>query len=143
MAVMQARTSDILAGLTDREIDAMVELMLLAAFADGSLDQAESAVIKRSLLGVEALWLSHTDLEERMAKAKDRIKEEGREVRLSRLRTLLAWPEQRLVALQLAIRIVEADGVVQGSERELLLQAAEALGVRDDVASRLGVGPIA
>ncbi len=139
---MEANVAEVLAALTDQEIDAMVEVMLLAAFADGSLDEAEAAVIKRSLLGVDAPWLNHIDLEDRMARAKRRIDEEERQTRLSKLRTMLPWPEQRFVAVKLSIRIVEADGLIQSSERELILQAAEALGVRDDVVSEL-VGRIA
>jgi uncharacterized tellurite resistance protein B-like protein len=134
---MEAQASKVLAALTDPEIDAMIEVMLLAAFADGSIDQAESAVIKQSLLVVDDLWLNHIDLEDRMARAKRRIDEESRDARLSKLRTMLPWPEQRLVALKLAIRIAEADGVVHSGEREVILQAAEALGVRSDVASEL------
>lgn len=136
---MEKRASDILAGLTERETDAMVEILLLAALADGSLAQAESAVIKRALLSVDELWLNHIDLENRMVAARLRIDAESREARLATLRTMLPWPEQRALALKLAIQIVEADGVVQSSERELIMEAAQALGVQGDIAAKFTV----
>lgn len=117
----------------------MVEILLLAALADGSLAQAESAVIKRALLSVDELWLNHIDLENRMVEARLRIDAESREARLSKLRTMLPWPEQRALALKLAIQIVEADGVVQSSERELIMEAAQALGVQGDIAAKFTV----
>lgn len=130
---MEARTSEILSGLTDSETDAMIEVLLLAAFADGTLDEAETSTIKRALLTVDEFWLSPVDLERRMDEAKRRIEVESRETRLSTLRGMLPWPEQRVLALKLAIRVVAADGIVQGGERELILQAAEALGVRGEI----------
>ncbi|HMA97273.1 MAG TPA: TerB family tellurite resistance protein [Polyangiaceae bacterium] len=133
---MEKRPADILAGLTEPETDALVEILLLAALADGALAQAESAVIKRALLSVDELWLNHIDLEKRMTKARARIEAETAEARLTKLRTMLPWPEQRALALKLAIQIVEADGVVQSSERELIMQAAQALGVQGDIAAK-------
>src|SRR5512145_2496732 len=99
---MAPRTSETLAGMTDSETDAMVEVMLLAAFADGTIDEVEISVIKRSLLAVDELWLNPVDLEKRMDRAKQRIAGESRSARLEKLRTMLPWSEQRLVALKLA-----------------------------------------
>jgi uncharacterized tellurite resistance protein B-like protein len=82
-------------------------------------------------------WLRTCDLEARMERAKRRIDEECREARQSKLRTMLLWLEQCRVALKLAIRIAEADRVLQSSESKLILQAAEALGVPGDVVSEL------
>jgi uncharacterized tellurite resistance protein B-like protein len=134
---MQVQASKVIAALTEPEVDAMVEVMLLAAFADGSIGQAESAIIKQSLLAADELWINHVDLETRMERAKQRMDETSREERLLKLRTMLPWPEQRVVAIKLATRIVAADGVIDSSERELILQAAEALGVRGDIAAEL------
>lgn len=122
-----------LANLGESEIDAMVEVMLLAAFADGTLDQSEVSFVKRTLLTVEDLWFSADSLDDRMAKAKSRIESEPRETRLEKLRTQLPWPEQRLSALKLAVRVVAADGIIHESERALISAAAEALGVREDL----------
>ena len=134
---MDNKAAELLESLTDPEIDALVEIMLLAACSDGSLDYVEVSVLKQSMRRVDEHWLSHVDLNERIERAKVRIAEESREIRLAKLRTMLPWPEQRLLALKLAARIVTADGQVQPSERELMLQAAEALGVRSELAKEL------
>jgi uncharacterized tellurite resistance protein B-like protein len=134
---MEALATDLLTTLADGEIDALIEIMLLAAYADGSLDYAEIATLKKSLRSVDETWLSHIDLEKRITDAKRRIDTETREIRLAKLRPLLPWPEQRLLALKLAIRIVAADGIVHPSERELVLQVAESLGIRDELAADL------
>jgi uncharacterized tellurite resistance protein B-like protein len=134
---MDNKAAELLESLTDPEIDALVEIMLLAACSDGSLDYVEVSVLKKSMRRVDEHWLSHVDLNERIERAKVRIAEESRENRLAKLRTMLPWPEQRLLALKLAARIVTADGQVQPSERELMLQAAEALGVRSELAKEL------
>lgn len=134
---MEATVSRVFATLTDLEIDALVEVMLLAACADGVAANAETTVLKRSLHSVDEFWLNHVDLEERMANAKRRIESESRESRLLKLRTMLPWPEQRLLALKLAIRISAADGQIKPVERELILQAAEALGVEVELAAEL------
>lgn len=134
---MDNKAAELLESLTDPEIDALVEIMLLAACSDGSLDYVEVSVLKQSMRRVDEHWLSHVDLNERIERAKGRIAEESREIRLAKLRTMLPWPEQRLLALKLAARIVTADGQVQPSERELMLQAAEALGVRSELAKEL------
>jgi uncharacterized tellurite resistance protein B-like protein len=134
---MDTRAVEVLSSLTDPEIDAMVEVMLLAACADGTIDYAEVAVLKRSLRAVDEHWLSHVDLDERIESAKRRVEAETREARLAKLRTMLPWPEQRLLALQLATRIVTSDGVVQEKERELILEAADALGVRSELAAKV------
>jgi uncharacterized tellurite resistance protein B-like protein len=126
---MEALATDLLDTLTDPEIDALVEIMLLAAYVDGAISQAESATLKRSLRAVDEHWLSHIDLVSRIDQAKQRILAESRAARLAKLRTMLPWPEQRVLALQLALRIVHADGDVAQSEHDLILETAEALGV--------------
>jgi uncharacterized tellurite resistance protein B-like protein len=134
---MDTKAAELLESLTDPEIDALVEIMLLAACSDGSLDYVEVSLLKQTMRRVDEHWLSHVDLNERIERAKLRIAAESRDIRLEKLRTMLPWPEQRLLALKLAAKIVTADGQVKPGERELMLQAAEALGVRSELAKDL------
>jgi uncharacterized tellurite resistance protein B-like protein len=134
---MEATVSRVFDTLTDQEIDAMVEVMLLAACADGAPVNAEMAALKKSLQRVDEFWLKHVDLDQRMANARIRLDSESREDRLLKLRTMLPWPEQRLLALKLAIRISVADGQLQPVERAVILQTAEALGVGAELAAEL------
>jgi len=134
---MEPLSTQILATLSETEIDAIVEVMLLAAFSDGTLAQAEASVIKRTLLAGDQVWFASVNFEDRMAQAKERIEAESRDARLATLRTMLPWPEQRFFALKLAVRVVAADGVIEPSERELIVAAAEALGVSAEIAAAL------
>jgi tellurite resistance protein len=132
---MIALKSDLLTKLTDPQIDAMVEAMLLAASADGELDQAELSQLRKCLLSVDDLWLSHIDLEERIESAKARIAGHDRTERLLALKETLEKPEQRIAALELAALVIASDGILRTSERDLMLEAAESLGVDSDVAA--------
>lgn len=130
---MDPKAVAILDALTDPEVDALVEIMLIAACADGTLDYAEVSELKRSLRRINENWLSQIDLEERIERAKVRIAAENRDTRLAKLRTMLPWPEQRAFALKLAARIAKADGQILAQERDLITQAAETLGVRSEI----------
>jgi tellurite resistance protein len=130
---MIALKSDLLTKLTDPEVDAMVEAMLLAASADGELDPAELAQLNKSLLSVDDLWLSHIDLEHRIEAARAKIAGHSREERLHALKAALVRPEQRIAALELAALVIASDGILRTSERDLMLEAAEILGVESTV----------
>lgn len=126
---MLANSAQVLANLTDPQIDAMVEIMLLAASADGSLDDSEIAELRKSLLEVDDLWLSHVDLDARIAAAKKRLIGQDRTEHLATIQATLPNLEQRVLALNLVVKIVAADGVLRTTEFDLLLEAANALGV--------------
>jgi tellurite resistance protein len=133
--VMTALTSELLANLTDPQIDAMVEAMLLAATADGELDDTELAQLRHSLLNVDDMWLSHIDLDQRIATARQHLAGHTRAERLAALQLLLDKQEQRVAALELAALVMTSDGIIRTSERDLMLEAAEALGVDSAVAA--------
>ncbi len=132
---MIALKSDLLTKLTDPQVDAMVEAMLLAASADGELDQAELSQLRKCLLEVDDLWLSHIDLDHRIDLAKTRIAGHERAERLAALKGILQKPEQRVAALELAALVIAADGLLRTSERDLMLEAAEVLGVESSLAA--------
>jgi tellurite resistance protein len=134
---MEVRASGVFGTMAPQEIDAMLEVMLLAACADGSLDYAELTSLKKNLRALDEDWLSHIDLEDRIADAKQRIFGEPRESRLAKLRTMLPWPEQRLLALKLAIQVARTDGTLGPTERKLVLEAAEALGIQGQLLEEL------
>jgi uncharacterized tellurite resistance protein B-like protein len=134
---MLTNRSAILENLTDPQIDALIELMLLAASADGTLDESEIAQLRRSLLEVDELWLSNIDLEKRLAIAKNHLDGHRREERLAALKVTLPDAAQRTLALELAVKVMLADGVIRITERELLLEAAEALDVDGNIAADL------
>jgi uncharacterized tellurite resistance protein B-like protein len=128
-------TSELLSHLKDDQVDSLIELMLLAATADGELSIEEIDQLQKSLLEVDELWLTHIDLERRLREAHDRIAGKERAARLSAVKASLSSPNARKAGLELAIRVTAADGVIRTSERELILETAEALDVDRDAAA--------
>jgi uncharacterized tellurite resistance protein B-like protein len=122
-------TSDLLAHLSDNQVDALIEVMLLAATADGELSIEEIDQLQKCLLEVDELWLTQIDLERRLSEAAERIVGADRSSRLSAAKGVLSDLSARKAALELAIRVMAADGIVRTSEREVILETAEALGV--------------
>ena len=128
-------TSELLARLKNDQIDSLIELMLLAASADGELSIEEIDQLQKSLLEVDELWITRIDLEKRLSEAHDRIQSAERAKRLAAVKASLSALDARKAGLELAIRVMAADGVIRTSERELILETAEALDVNRDAAA--------
>ncbi len=128
-------TPKLLSHLRNDQIDALIEVMLLAAAADGELSIEEVDQLQSCLLAVDELWLTQIDLERRLTEAHKRIASADRSARLSAAKAILSDIDTRRAALELAIRVMASDGVMRTSERELILETAEALDIdRDDAA---------
>jgi uncharacterized tellurite resistance protein B-like protein len=134
---MLACTSELLARLSNAQVDALIEVMLMAAAADGELSIEEIDQLQKCLLEVDELWLTQIDLERRLSEAHARIAGADRASRLAAAKAVLVDPEARKAALELAIRVVAADDFVRTSERELIVDTAEALDVDRAVAADL------
>jgi uncharacterized tellurite resistance protein B-like protein len=129
-------TAELLAELNNDQVDALIEVMLLAASADGELSIEEIDQLQKSLLEVNELWITHIDLERRLSEAHTRIAGAKRSERLAAAKAQLIALDARKAALELAIRVMASDSVVRTSERELILETAEALDIdRDDAAN--------
>lgn len=116
-------------------LEAIVELLFLAAFADDEFSDEERVHFRTS---VESLTDRRIDdLDAVVARIEGAVKAEGREARLRAVRDRLPDPKAREVALSMAIRLMAIDGVVRTAERELILEAADALGIDTDVAADL------
>lgn len=122
-------TPGLLTRLSNDQIDALIEVMLLAAAADGELSIEEVDQLQNCLLEVDELWLTQIELERRLSEAHGRIAHADRAARLSAAKRILSELDVRRAALELAIRVVAADGLIRTSERELILETAEALDV--------------
>ena len=128
-------TSEILTHLNNQQIDSLVELMLLAATADGELSIEEIDQLQKCLLEADELWLTSIDLEKRISHAHERIHGAVRADRLAVVKRTLESLAARKAGLELAIRVMAADGIIRTSERELILETAEALEVDREVAA--------
>ena len=126
-----------IAALGEQKLLALVEMMFLAASADGEFSAAER---KYFVEGIETLtdgMLAGPRLEELLARAKQDLATEGREARLQQVKSRLPDAGARKVALALAIQVSAADGIIRTSERELILETAQTLEIDRDEAANM------
>ena len=122
--------------LGDAKLEALVEVMLLAASADGDFSDVERAHFVKSVESLTDGRIAIERLETLVNEARSALEREGREARLADVKARLPEPSARRVALALAIQVTAADGIIRTSERELILETAEALEIdRDDAAN--------
>jgi tellurite resistance protein len=119
------------------QLEAVVEVMFLAAFADGDFGEEERAHFFKSIESLTDRSLSGDTLEHLLARITGDLQSQGRTARLAAVKERLLDPGARRAALTLAIQLTAADGIIRTSERELILEAAEALDVERDVAADL------
>jgi len=121
--------------LGDEKVEALVEMMFLAATADGELGDQERKLFLKSAENLTSRLITGDKLEAVLALAKKKLDESGRETRLAAVKDRLPDLTARKLALSLAIQVTAADGVVRTSERELIMDTAEALGIDGDTAA--------
>jgi uncharacterized tellurite resistance protein B-like protein len=124
-------------GLGEEKLFALVEMMFLAASADGEFSGSER---KYFVEGIESLTdgrLGGAKLEELLSRAKKDLAADGREARLKEVKARLPDARARKVALALAIQVTAADGLIRTSERELILETAEMLEIDRDEAANM------
>jgi tellurite resistance protein len=118
-------------------LEAIVEVMFLAAFADGDFGEEEHVHFLTSIESLTDRTLSGEMLEQLVARITRDLRTEGRAARLAAVKERLPDPGARKAALALAIQLTAADGIIRTSERELIVEAAEALGIPPDTAADL------
>ena len=122
--------------LGDAKLEALVEVMLLAASADGDFSEVERNHFMKSVESLTDGRIAGTRLETLIREANLALERDGREARLASVKARLPEANARRVALSLAIQVTAADGIIRTSERELILETAEALEIdRDDAAN--------
>jgi tellurite resistance protein len=126
-----------LQSLGDTKLEALVEVMFLAASADDDFSDVEREHFVKSVESLTDGRIAHAKLEALVAEATAALAREGREARLANVKTRLPDAAARKVALSLAIQVTAADGIIRTSERELILETAEALEIDRDEAANL------
>jgi uncharacterized tellurite resistance protein B-like protein len=124
-------------GLSDAKLEALVEMMFLAASADGDFSDVERQHFLKSVESLTDGRLGKAALESLLTRAKKDLEASGRDARLSAVKERLPDGGARKVALSLAIQVTAADGIIRTSERELILETAEALEIDRDEAADL------
>lgn len=122
-------------GFDAPKLEALVETMILAARADGEFSAEERAHFASS---VESLTDRHVEglaTQTLVADIEKKIAEEGREARLASVKERLSDPASRAIALELAVALMASDGLLRTSERELVMEVADALEIDRDAAA--------
>ena len=126
-----------LRGLDPDKLEAVIELMFLAAHADDEFSDEERNEFANNVADMSQRRIVGDAFRKLMARIESDLQTSGRTARLSVLRQSLSDPQMRLDALALAIRMTAADGVIRTSERELILEVAEAMEIDGSVAADL------
>ncbi len=124
------------------KLDALVDTMVLAADADGEIDGDERSQMIESVRSFAAgseheSRLSEEHIAGLLDKAQKAIADAGRDALIGPVKDRLPDADARRAALGLAISVSAADGIVRTSERELIMDLAEALEVDRDEAADL------
>jgi len=121
----------------DPKLEALTEMMFLAAFADGEFSDDEKQHFQKSVESLTDGRFGGAKFDVFFAKVQETLESEGRDARLQSVKERLSDPNARRVALSLAIEVTAADGIIRTSERELIMETAEALDIDRDVAADL------
>jgi uncharacterized membrane protein YebE (DUF533 family) len=117
-----------LASLELNELEAFIQLMFLAAHADGSITDEERAAFRKQVFDGTAGQLDATLVETMLTSIGAEVLPADRDARLETIRRRLKDPRKRRSALFHAARVVLADGVLALAEVDFLERAAAALG---------------
>jgi uncharacterized tellurite resistance protein B-like protein len=124
-------------GLPEPKLEALIEMMFLAASADGEFSDVEREHFAKSVESLTEGRIVGDALEQLLRRAKQTLDESDRLARLQSVKQRLPEPQARTVALGLAIQVAAADGIIRTSERELILDTAETLEIDRDEAADL------
>jgi tellurite resistance protein len=119
------------------KLEALVETMFLAAFADREFGDEERAEFTKGIESLTDRRISGELLGRLMERILADLQASGRRARLAAVKERLPDADARKTALSLAIQVVAADGIIRTSERELILDAAEELEIDRDEAADL------
>jgi uncharacterized tellurite resistance protein B-like protein len=126
-----------LQALGEAKLEALIEAMFLAAYADGEFSPVERAHFLKTTETLTDGFLATARLAQLVAEASEALERDGRKARLLSVKSRLPDAGSRRVALSLAIQVTAADGVIRTSERELIWETAEALEIDRDEAANL------
>jgi tellurite resistance protein len=134
---MQPATPPSVKAFDQPKLEALIELMYLAAYADGEFGAEERAHFVQSIQSLTDRSISETSLDELLSHIATQLKETGREARLAALKEALGDPGACKAALALAIQVTLADGIIRTTEREILFDISEGLGIDRSVTADL------
>ena len=113
-------------------LHALVELMFLAATADGEFSGDEREHFQKSVESLTDRKITGEMLDKLLESIEKSHAGEGRAARIAHVKNNPPTPHLRQIGLSMAIRVMCADGIVRTSERELILDLADGLEIDHD-----------
>jgi tellurite resistance protein len=110
------------------KLEALIEIMYLAAYADGSFAPEERAHFSRSVQSLTDRKVTPEMLDQIVASLDAARKALGAAALIAGARATLGSPGACRVALNLAIGVIMADGKVTDAERSMMYLIGSALG---------------
>jgi tellurite resistance protein len=123
--------------LGTEKLEALVEMMFLAASADGEFSPQERQYFLDSVQSLTNGRFSKDAIDQLLAQAEKDLSASSREARLQSVKQRLPDAWARKIALALAVQMTAADGIIRTSERELIMETAEALEIDSGEAADL------
>ena len=108
-------------------LEALIELMFLAAYADGHIQDKERAVLKQRVVEGSCGRLGDEVISAMLESIEGTLAQEGREARFESIRRRLGGTRLRAEALAIAAQILHADQVIDPREAAWMARAAHAL----------------
>lgn len=118
-------------------LEALVETLYLAAYADGEFSEQERTQFAHSVNTLTQGRLSGEGFESLLGRVVEQHRSAGRDARIDAIKERLTTDELRQIALVLATDMVAIDGVLHDAERDLILSLASAFGIAEDAAQEL------
>lgn len=115
--------------LDEPKLEALIEIMYLAAYADGSFAPEERAHFARSVQSLTDRKVTAEMLDNIVARLDGARKAAGTAALIAGARATLGSAGACRVALSLAVGVIMADGKVTDSERSMLYEIGSALGL--------------
>ena len=116
-----------LASLELNKLEALIELMFLAAYSDGVVQLEERVAFREQLQIASAGQIGPDLIDAVLDHIQVVVTREGSEGRLAKMKTRLPEPRLRKAALAVAARVAAADGALKLDEIAFIRRAAGAL----------------
>ncbi len=139
-ADFQARLESLLQGFERDDLELVVELVTLVAYADGEIDGDELEALRKSLEAMFRSPLALLVVKTLVGSAIDEIKAAGADAYATQLGKEYAEREKADEALKVAIAIARANGEVSSLERQRIVRFAEGAGLTEARVAELEAG---
>ncbi len=136
-AAMDAKAD--LKDVTEEELEAFVQVVVLVAYADGDLSEPEEKVLVENVQRLAGGRVDHAHMQDLMEELPPLSRSSGnwRRDRILDLKKKLPSPELRNEAFRLAVDVARSDNRIGLREGRMLVNIVTELGVDNDFAQKV------